>query len=141
MGCPKAAPENHYSRFSAPAVSFVCHRLHKGCKFICNKFNPLFITAYSPVWVAVFVAPAFTVYSIYGENHNFSCVNPFCPHICHMEVFKIKKSSVLAWYKKHRSALMAVNLTFHVFAHCRTVFIIIFNIHIPNLPICRKAAH
>ena len=52
--------------------------------------------------------------SVDWENHNFSGINPWSPHIRHVEVLKIIEASILTRNKEDRATGVPVDFTFHI---------------------------
>ena len=130
----KTASKHHDPRIARPAVPLVDYLTHKRNHLICNILKPLFVAPDSPVWITVRIRPGLLIDRIYGKHHHFTGFQPRTPGICHMKIFEIKKPPILTRDKEHRSALVSIDLAFHVPPQGRTVFfsVLYFHLFIPR---------
>ena len=88
------------------------------------------MTADAPARVTVCIGPGLCINGIHRKNGDFPGVDPWCPYIRHLEVFKVEKTSVLAGNKQDRLSAMTVQFAFHILAKCGTVIFKILYIHV-----------
>lgn len=91
--------------------------------------KPVFVAADAKARITVCIGPGLSINGIHRKNGDFPGVDPGCPYIRHMEVFKIEKTSVLAWDKQDWLSAVTVQFAFHIPAECWTIIFKILYVH------------
>ena len=141
MSSPQTAPKHHDSGISAPSIAIIDHISHKWNQLIRNIVQPLFVSADPPVRISLGIRPGLLIDGVDGKYHDFPRLDPRRPGICHVEIFKIVKPSILTGNKKHRPALVTIYFTLHVTPKSRAVAFVIIHFHTIILPFHAMQVH
>ena len=130
MGSTKTASKSNDSFVSIIGLTFSHFCMDKRNHLIGEIAEPVFVATDTPAWIAVCVGPGLCINGIHRENGDFSGIDPWCPDIRHVEVFKVEKTSVLTGDKQDRLSAMTVQFAFHIPTECGTVIFKILYVHV-----------
>ena len=130
MGSSQAAAERQHSRLPVPAVALIRHPAHKRHHLVHNIMDPLLMAPAPPARIPIPVRPGLHIHGINSKYHHLSRINPRGPHIRHLIILKIEKTSVLTGDEQRRAPCMSIHLTLHVPSQCCTVLSEILYFHI-----------